>query len=434
MVVLGCGSSGIVLSEPRIPVINENYSDVIKLDQVSKILYIKNKDEQYVPAKFNDFEIEYTNIKKIIEENNDIFNNNYFLIPIDGGIIDKKKFIEEFNKGDIYCFNWLSKSKSYYNILNSLLNESDDLYQIIYDKGTKISTNIFVFLDKIINIKNILEIANKKGFYFDDIKLENLIYHDSNIKIIDFSEIINLNLSYDKIVEQITNSKFNCVYYFPYNTISNLLLYEYINKINKIGYLNINTNYFSLLYTNSIEYAINVKYKIKLINNLSWIFNKYLPNYKIKIKLLNYKFIDKINSEEDFQNLSEFESINMEDFTYSLLNILAFEKIYFNEYENNKTIINNTIKCYKNLIDKMYLDNKKQKIEFLLKNINIYSFGFIFVNWLYKNLNYIVNNSDLKIQLIKMFDIIILYCTNIILIDDNLYFAYPVYNIDKCIT
>lgn len=45
MVVLGRGSFGIILSNPRLPMIDEKYDDVINLNQVSKILYdiIKKK-------------------------------------------------------------------------------------------------------------------------------------------------------------------------------------------------------------------------------------------------------------------------------------------------------------------------------------------------------------------------------------------------------
>ena len=39
MVVEGKGSFGIVFSSPRIPTKEENFEDVIKLNQVSKILY-----------------------------------------------------------------------------------------------------------------------------------------------------------------------------------------------------------------------------------------------------------------------------------------------------------------------------------------------------------------------------------------------------------
>jgi hypothetical protein len=430
MVVLGIGSSGIVLSNPRIPISNEIFSEIIELNQVSKILFINDNYNNYIPCNINDYHLEYTNIKKLSEDYGHIFNNNYFLLPIIGGIIDKKKFIEEFNKKDILNYKWLSSSKYYFNILNNLIINKKDLYQIIYEKGDKISNNITDFLNKISNIKNILKIANTENFFFDDIKLENLIYHNNLIKMIDFSAPINLNLPYENIIEQINDSKLNCIFYYAYNIIYNVVLYEQIDNIKTIGYLDKKKNYYLLLLTQSFEYEQLVKYKIQVIKNLYDIYNKYIPDYNIKIKVFNYNFIDKINS-SNIETLLEERIITMEDFTYSNLRILLYDTDNLKERTYNNNMTNKIILFYKNFIDKLFINDQTQKIIFLLKNINIYSFGFIFINWLNSNIKNMIetnNLENLQLKLKNIFNIILYCCTNIITIDSIIYFTYPNYD------
>ena len=98
MVVLGCGAYGMVLTEPRIPNMNEDYTSVISLNQVSKKLFNEITDTNYIPANAYEFDLEYTSIIELIKKYPNIFDSKYFMLPIGGGVIDKKKFFNEFKK------------------------------------------------------------------------------------------------------------------------------------------------------------------------------------------------------------------------------------------------------------------------------------------------------------------------------------------------
>ena len=440
MVLLGQGTFGMVLSNPRLPIFDESYDDIINLNQVSKILYdIVEKENMkiYIPGSLEDFELEYKDIILLSEEFKNIFNSNYFMLPLKGGILEKDKFINKYNCNDNdnnYNYKWLSESNSTIKIFNSLLNSPNDIYQIIYEKGDKIPKEINTFINGMKNIFEIIIISNNFGFFFDDIKIQNLVLHDNKIKMIDFSCPINTNNSYDKLVKQFVNSKLSYIYYFPYPIITNIILYQQINMIKLIGTTGSKINYFSLLNFQSIEYENNLIYILKLIKKILDIYNNYFSTYKKEIKLLNYNHILKIKTKEDIEKYSEYKNISIKDFCFSIMELL-FDSPKQNKYEykNNQDLINDIFINYNKLINQLF-SNEKEKIDkiiFLLKNINLYSFGFIFIEWIYYNItsyNDIISNND---SIEKIFDIIILSCTNYFIIDDDLFFSIPSLNTEK---
>ena len=422
MVLLGRGSFGMVLSNPRLPIFDESYDDVINLNQVSKILYdIVDKENKkiYNPGSLEDFELEYKDIILLSEEFKNIFNSNYFMLPIKGGILDKEKFINKYNcNNKNYNYKWLSESTSNIKIFNLLLNSPNDIYQIIYEKGDIIPEEIKIFLNE---IKNIFEI---------------IIKSNNKIKMIDFSCPINTNNTYDKLIKQLVNSKLCCVCYFPYPIITNIILYQQINMTKLIGNTGNKINYFSLLNYQGIEYEYNLKYILKLIQKLLDIYNNYFSTYTKEIRLLNYKNILKIKTIEDIEKYSEYKNISIKDFCFSIMELL-FDSSKQNKYEytnkNYQDLINNIFITYNKLINQLF-PNENEKIDkiiFLLKNINLYSFGFIFIEWIYYNIN---SNNDIisnKDSIEKIFDIIILSCTNYFIMDDDLFFSIPNLNIEK---
>jgi hypothetical protein len=435
MVLLGCGSFGIVLSNPRVPTINESYGDIMNLNQVSKILYYIIDNDTYKPSPYKDFKFEYDDILLLCEQYHNVFNTNYFMLPINGGILDKKKFIEKYNDTNTnYNFEWLSKSKKTFKIINSLLKSYNDIYQIIYAKGDIVTEDINIFIDQIKNIFELVILSDNFGFYFDDIKLQNLVTHDNKIKIIDFSCPINTNTTYDQIINQIVNSKLCNIYYFPYPIITNIILYEQINMLELISpspYKKNYVNYYSILKSQSIQDKQNLKYKFKLVKKLLSMTNLYFQNYKKEIKLLNFNMISKINSIEDIDKYSEYKTIDMKDFCVSAINLLL---IYVaDDNESLKDLINKIFIGYNKLINQIFHNNNQSldKIIFLLKNIILHSFGLIFIEWIYKNVNLNDNLIISKDIIEKMFDIIILFCTNYVVIDDNLFFSFPNFNIEK---
>ena len=374
MVVLGHGSYGIVLSNPRLPIISESFDEVINLNQVSKILYdvtIKDDKKIYIPNSLKDFDCEYTNVIKLSKDYDQIFNSEYFILPIKAGIIDKKEFINKFNNNDKnYNFEWLSKSITNVKIFNELLQNPNNIYQIIYEKGEKISSDINIFMSGIKNIFDIIKISNEKGFFFDDLKLENLIFHECKIKMIDFSCPINTNLIYDNIKKQLVNSKYKYIYYFPYDCLINIILYENINQINLIGdtcFIGNNYDYCSLLNSNAVEYDSNVKYKMKQIERILYLEKNYFKDYYIEIKVINCDVINKIKSFEDIDINSEIKKINLVDFSSSILQLL----LYYNKSENNydDEISVNKINTSNQKVDEL-CNNQNLQIEYVMKNLN----------------------------------------------------------------
>ena len=237
------------------------------MNQVSKLLYYI-VDNKYYPEKKEHIINSYDNIIKLVKEHPDIFNNDNFMLPIKGGYIDKFKFVLEFNDKELdYGYNWLSNSKKYFDIIQQLISHSDDVFQIIYEKGTPINYDFDAFIFRMNDIYNTLVLCNKKGFYLDDLKYVNLIVHNDKIKIIDFDEPINLNILIDECEKKIAEAKFHNIMYFPYDTLSLILLYDFIGKINKIGNL-INGNYYKILESCTYEFTENVKHKLSLFDNL----------------------------------------------------------------------------------------------------------------------------------------------------------------------
>ena len=141
--------------------------------------------------------------------------------------------------------------------------------------------------------------------------------------------------------------------------------------------------------------------------------------------------ISKINSIEDIDKYSEYKTIDMKDFCVSAINLLL---IYVaDDNESLKDLINKIFIGYNKLINQIFHNNNQSldKIIFLLKNIILHSFGLIFIEWIYKNVNLNDNLIISKDIIEKMFDIIILFCTNYVVIDDNLFFSFPNFNIEK---
>lgn len=424
MVVEGIGSNGIIFSSPRIPLENENYNDIKKLNQISKILYL-HYNNNYKPVGASTIEKEFININKIILKYPNIFNNDNFILPISGGYINKKEFIEYYdNKNYNYGFRWLSYSEEYLKIFNELMNGEESVFQIIYDRGEKINYKIIDFLIKINDVLNTIIISNKNGFYFDDIKFYNLIVHENKIKIIDFAAIINMNKSLDNIKKQIKTSKFHDIFYYPYNIISNILLYEYIGKYNDINYLQI-------IIENSIRYKKQMYYKNHLFDILIKLWNTIIPKLTIGVKIINHDLLNK------FDNKKLYDVVNIDiDILKSSINTIYNEcnkykdiDIYIYELEHDINISKNNYIYKIFILMKKYVDitkkDTKEKISFLLENLNIHSFGIIFLSYIaYEDNMYNILLLQNKQIIINLIEIIISCCLNFIIIDNKIYLIH----------
>jgi hypothetical protein len=209
-----------------------------------------------------------------------------------------------------------------------------------------------------------------------------------------------------------------------------------------ISGIGISNDYYSLIDSQYIQDKYNLKYKFILIKKISSMSNKYFPNYKKEIKILNCNNINKINSIEDFDKYSEYKNITINDFFVSTIEMLFIDSIQIenkHKYEKYQELINDIFTTYNDLINQLFSNpnsnqnqnSKLNKIIFLLKNINLYSFGIVFIEWIYKNIN---SSDDITLNkdiIEKMFDIIILSCTNYIVIDSILFLSIPNLNIEN---
>lgn len=440
MVLEGIGSYGIVLSSPRIPIINEKYEDIINLDEVSKLL-IYNKNKKYYPETYENIVKTYDNVIKLAKEYSHIFCDDNFILPIKGGYIDKNVFLSKFNNGEFgYGYEWISKSCEIHSILIELFSNKNEIFQVVYKKGTCINYDFNNFLLKMVDVLNSLEQCNNNGFYFDDLKYGNLIVHDDKIKIIDFEEPINLNQSEEEYLKIIVNSKFHCVMYFPYDTISNILLYEFIGCISEIGHLK-NGNYFKLLHSSTIEYIDNVKYKIKSFDILIDLWKEYICEYMVDVDVYDLESIDfnELNG-----NVFNFENLfNLYD-PKKMLNKKNI-KINLNMFEESiqilhtsymiKRQIDNSIKFDVNkimeIVNKIFILNKKfikltkktdkDVMSFLLLNTNICSYGFIFLDWLRINKSKVIDLENKNDIIKKIIEIVTNCCLNFIIVENKIH-------------
>jgi hypothetical protein len=422
MVVEGIGSFGIVLSSPRIPLIDESTEDILNLNEVSKILInYSHQKKSYLPAEDDDIKKEYENIINLVSSNPEIFNQNNFLLPLSGGYINKNKFIKNYNESKYFNFEWLSCSTKFLNILNNLLsNKNKEIFQIIYPKGQKINLSSKNFIIMMSNVLNTLYIANRNGFYFDDLKLDNLLIHDNKIKIIDFAEPINLNNKIEKVKKQILESKLMSIFYFPYNIISNILIFEYIDKLNIIGKIE-NNDYHKLIFNNYLVFNNNIEYKKKIIYDFINLWEITLPYFKVKMNVLSGEIINDFDNDlDEIYSSMEIIEIDFKIFKKSIEIFLNYDlyyvSLYSNIYHNNKLITNNFVEIYKKFLEKTKKSNI-EKLSYLLGKLNMNSFGTIFLQWLNKNL------TKTKIETLKkIISVTCLSCLDTIIVENQFIF------------
>lgn len=436
MVVEGIGSFGIVLSSPRIPLEDENYDDIQNLNQVSKLLYSFDNKNKYHPATFEDIVLAYDNLIYVIEKYPNIFTNNHFMLPITGGYINKPKFSKIFNSTNTaYGFEWLSKSKTNFQILYQMIIHKNKLFQIVYEKGTRIEMDFNTFILKMSNPLDALINSSSNGFYFDDLKLHNLILHNEDIKIIDFEEPINLNLPDNEYIEIILNSKFNSIMYYPYDAISNVLLYEFIGEIDKIGNLKKN-NYYNLLLVNAYEQSDNIMHKIKFYDTMIEIWKKYSSELFFELDVYDVE-ISKVETNKkmirlDVETFEKSIKIIYDGYFLSNMSNFSFRK-YFDE-KKISGVINDVFCLNKKIIELMTNNNFKDKISYILSKSNIHSFGFMFLEWFCDEVNNILKSDNRKTVIEKIFEIVVKSCLNFILKDEKVYLTITnYYDIEKII-
>lgn len=474
MVLEGIGSYGLVLSSPRIPLVDEDIEEISKLNEVSKILFSTDEiNDRVLPTTPEDIKQEYLDVEQIILKYPTLFNNNNFILPIRGGTIDKQKFVENYEKENYFGFGWLSKNEDAFNILNNLLKYKINMFQIIYERGEKINLQPNDFICKMSLILECLENLNQNGFFLDDIKFDNLLVHDGRIKFIDFSSSINLNTTFENIKKQLIDSKFNTIFYFPYSTLDCIMLFETINKTNRIGQVPLNfdgSKQFSKLLSKCLEeYENFVFHRNRMVQNLYFFLKKYVGDIKIELEVVSQQNLHNISNYEDYEKFLEKKTIGLGEFLNSLTMLLVCSSLYYQEYIKananfgnclklcvsrfSNELIDISINSYIDLIKKIF-PNDIDKMHFHLKSMNIYSFGYVFMDWLNRNSKYFLgeykssskifrfenqtDELDEKIEkhkksmvkyAVKLFNIISCSCLNIVIDSNNLiYYHLPKYD------
>ena len=476
----GQGSSGLVVSRPRIPFFDETYESIKTLPQVSK-LYINNSMAQK----------DWDSCLELITKFPSIITSEYFILPLRLNKINKDIFK---TKIDIYNKQWLNNKEEAILFFRKVM-ENEEVYQIIYNKGesvnrfinnvdqTDLNGNTFLNAMKypIIAIKNTIDI----NLYFTDIKIGNMVYEDEKIKIIDFADKYYFkDTLYNIMIENIkkSNTLMN-IYYINNNILCSSLLkiYAFNIRLDTDNYLkheldDDNASYkYNKIGKNHLMYVKNIYNIYKEKNFISEITIKFKSIERRK-KTKKRPFIGKteefsgeilkkrIDKDEQFKETliseseseieseidkskktmiseieseieseigeskktmigeigedegeDEYEDVEVEK-EFNFNDMIETILIFYNITDPRK--INNIFSQYRNIIEK---NNKEQIIYNLLKINNMYSLGFIFIQYINFRLHYKnFENIDNKI-LTKIMTIIMICCGQIIYKDNNVY-------------
>jgi hypothetical protein len=267
--------------------------------------------------------------------NNYNIPNEYFNKPLNYGSINKKYIINNITK-----FNYNKEKINKKNIYCTYLYAE---YQITFLKGINLDKiDIYNDFKKTENILYGIKFMNENNLIFDDLKKDNIIIVDGNMKFCDFSTIINIS---DLNLNALEKLNLKTIFYYIHNPILNILLCYYISiKENNI-----------IIIDNILN---NIKIDERNRENINYIkYNKHLIN-----KIYNFnKKLDKSNNIGNIlKNIYFYIDRNIKSEDYYKIIILKFI-----EYFNNK-----------------YEDNTELKIVELISRINIYSLGIVFLEYI----------------------------------------------------
>ena len=409
--VEGMGSFGLVMSNPRLPLMDETYNSIKDLNQVSKILYIyDNNTDTYHPATKDMYNKEFNDIKKYIDKYPTIFTFDNFILPVSGGMINIKEFINN----NIYDDKWYentSVEKIFYDLF--ILNRYPT-YQLSAELRLISAINNLIETQKNINyyalMTNPISAINKmhiNNMFLKDIKTDNMIFHDNKIKISDWSDFFDLN---DKTTQEkiniLNDDQFiQNVFYFVNSPIASVLLCLYSNTIaiktkpyNEPINEYVRGEFFEYLYNKALDPNDN-KYRSYLLS----VFGRIKTNLGHKFDLVEVKF----NAYDWSTNFSKRINVSFNDLWNSIYPL----------YELNTVSNSNVEKIFRHY--KSYLDAKLTTDEILknlLKTNNMFAIGQTFMYYLDKCLTEgIPLSDDIVTNIMK----IIIFCLGRVIIKDN---------------
>jgi hypothetical protein len=442
-VIEGSGSYGVIYSSPRLPY-KEKYSfkkqlvqeepfssENIQTKEVSKIFERETLEtsNKYININYFNEKDGYINILNHIKIPKEFFN-----IPSHYGIVDTELII---SKPDIYNKTWASTLKNQHSNIYI-----DAKYQITFPHGISIKNNNFNnSINKFKNIINAVKFMNNNNLVFDDLKTGNLLEVDSLFKISDFSSLMPFsNINY-KIYKKLN---LYVLYYYIFSSLLNLLLYYYLHiredkKINTDKIINkINKEYDeeeSIIYKKYID-SLCTRVKIMHPDSILEIEyqhkNKYKHSNEIqasqKLNDLHLpQLIQKKNKTPPTSPKNRKKTINI-TVAYMFDDILLFYKDQFTRDSLYKLYLKEMIKY----LDKKFGDNIDEKINNLLRRINLYSLGISLLEMLHSFSIDPISRSNINIDKYKsLLEIIGLLTINIFKDGDHIYITEP--NIDHVI-
>jgi hypothetical protein len=375
-IIDGYGSFGIIISNPRIPYIDESIED-ITMRETSKIFYLYKefiKEEEYYINRMSKLGINLEIGKE----------NNYFIVPerigkINRILTDKIYDIKEMKEMNEKISEY--KMKDIYQILERATN------QITFKRGSKITIcNIFGYYHKIINIINCLLELYKNNLIYLELKYEHILLINNRYKLCDITSI---------------------------EKIDDMTLYSYKSNIFLINY-----NYYIHpgIYKIYIKYLLYMRETTERVNILK-IFNYLDVGY-----YYSYKKTDKYNECFKFY-VDKFYNFVFNIFDKGIYKFIEFDDIIINK-DNLKEILNSIVYekiflknkyyylQYFNFLYKRHIQNEQigtnELIKELLCNLDLYSFGFSMIIYLIKKENIITEMN--KNVLYKCIKIVLMCC------------------------
>lgn len=358
--ILGEGSFGTVITNPRIPMFNEVFADLfiyknnkyISKNEVSKLF--KNK---------NEYLDEITKINRLIFNNPTCFIDKYFILPINYGKVN----YDEVDKYENY----------YYDSKYLINNESMQIVfkkenPIISDENYTFSLNYRIFISSFLNILNCINKLESEKLFFDDLKFDNIVYDETQMfKFIDYSSIIDLkNENKIEILQKSVICNLSHVYSITNNPIISSILRELVNGIDaELILLRSRIYHDTIINIRALLYYITPEIKTK----------------NITVNVTNIK-----NENNLFENkLIKFENI-----------LSIYDLIYNESYPNRNNIL-------KTIIQKM----KSTNFEYLLAKNHLFSLTNLLLEFIY----------HCKCEVVDSLINLIVSSSTIIIIDSEVY-------------
>lgn len=398
---LGEGATGIVVSNPRLPLNNEYIENLVENNEVSKIFKFK--------YDYN-YEIEFFEINNYL--NNSIISE-YLVLPLGHAII---------HRSDIDSFKIKYSDKIKQVNLLMCLDEQENIYHIVFPKGQSIYKTTYHPLKFMCGIQNIIKcilILNDSDLFLPDLKIQNIvdtydyskdkISHKLNLKssykLIDYTTIISINSeNIDYALELLFFTEHNFFHCgFDYSSFPSypILLLRYL-----IGNVNIDVNIDNLEENIIASQIFEEKIKnediiyddlhIYLLEFLSE--NTFLGmTYINKIFTLDINKFDKFSFNINLYNTTKLEYVDLEINCSNIINVmnqLYYEKLGYVDINHKLQITN--------LSDQTVDPNVKEEI-YIQRDFKIKEYLIYFNIWARFFLKYNINISktDIKNMLLK---------------------------------